>query len=97
MGRPAAPDEQLDGLARREVAYARTFRSLFRFAVVLVPLGFLVSGGMNIGPSIDAANGHGTRGTFTVTYRQCEKNDCTWKGTFQPADPSIAAWTGTQI
>ena len=97
MGRPAAPDEHVDSLGRREAGDARTLRGLFRFVVVLVPLGFLISGGMNIGPSIDAATGHGTRGTFTVTDRQCEKDDCTWKGTFQPADPSIAAWTGTQI
>jgi len=42
--------------------------------------------GSEIGPALNAANGHGTKGYFTAVYQHCYKGACTWSGSFSLPD-----------
>jgi hypothetical protein len=50
---------------------------------------FLLLGAEDIGPALDAAGGHGTRGFFVAEVYSCYHRSCNWTGNFELPDGQI--------
>lgn len=71
--------------SRLRSADPRTANLVWVFKWVIIPFGtaaFVIAGGVEIGPALAAAEGHGTLGYFVAETENCSKYGCGWTGTF---------------